>query len=208
MKNLLSNQPIAVKVALAPAVVLLCLLVLAAMGRLGSQGSQLALQRISQSALPEVIEAQALKLHTAELDGLVTRSLAYEGSGMKAKRIEQLDKDIAKRFDLAVAELARLKTAARPDERERFAQMEASLAKFRRMALETLDMKSGGLSAAAMLMNSSEKEYEVLARLVDSRCRPCRPAPAPRPTRPSPPARVPTRWPRPPSWPQCCCRWA
>ena len=168
MKHLLSNQPIAVKVALAPVVVLLCLLVLAVVGHLGASGSQQALQRISQAALPEVIDAQRLKLRTAELDSLVMRSLAYEGSGMKAKRIEQVDADIARRFGEVVADVARLKAAARPDEQSRVAQIEASLAKFRRMALETLDMKSGGLSAAAMMMNSAESEYATLARLVDA----------------------------------------
>ena len=167
MKSLLSNQKIAVKVALAPAVVLLCLLLLAAVGHLGSQNSAQALQRLSGVSLPAVIDAKQLKQHTAELETLVMRSLAYEGSGMKAKRIEQLDKDIAKRFGEVAADVARLKAAAQTEDQARYGAIEESLGKFRRMALETLDMKSGGLSAAAMLMNSAEKQYEHLSRLVD-----------------------------------------
>jgi methyl-accepting chemotaxis protein len=168
MKNLLRNLSISVKVALAPAVVLLCLLVLAAVARLGSHGSALALQGMTQDALPSVAEVNRLEQRTAELETLVMRSLAYEGSGMKAKRIEQLDKDIAKRFEEVTADVARLKAQAHADDQARYAQIEQLLAKFRRMALETLDMKSGGLSGAAMLMTSAESEYQTLSRLVEA----------------------------------------
>ena len=167
MNKLLSNQPIAVKVALAPVVVLLCLLLLAGVARMASHSSAQALQVIGQEALPAVVEAQRLKQHTAELETLVMRSLAYEGAGMKAKRIEQVDKDVVRRFGEVVADVARLKKAAHPDDVARLGEIEQSLARFRSRSLETLDLKAGGLSAAAMLMNSAEKEYALLSTRVD-----------------------------------------
>ena len=168
MNKLLRNLPIAAKVALAPAVVVLCLLVLAVVGRLVSHGGAQALERLSGATLPEVTQAARLKTLTANLETMVMRSLAYEGAGMKAKRIAELDKDIPVQMDAVAAELARMKAAAPPEDQARFEQLSQVLGKFRRMALETLDMKSGGLSAAAMMMTSAESEYAQLAKAVDA----------------------------------------
>jgi methyl-accepting chemotaxis protein len=168
MKKLLRDLPIAAKVALAPGVVLLCLLLLAGMGRMVYATSAQALQLQVDQTLPDLAAMSRLKTRAARLETMVLRSLAYEGSGMKAKRIEQLDKAIAQEFEAFSADLGKLKAAASSDDQARYQQIEQVLAKFRRMALETLDMKSGGLSAAAMLMTSAESEYQLFERAVDA----------------------------------------
>ena len=63
--------------------------------------------------------------------------------------------------------LAKMKRQARTEDQLLYAQAEQVLAKFRRMATETLDMKAGGLSAAAMLMTSAESEYRQFEKAVD-----------------------------------------
>jgi methyl-accepting chemotaxis protein len=168
MKQQLQNLPIAVKVALAPAVVLVFLLALALLGRSVLQQSADALRHLSEDNLPYVQAVAQLKVRTARLDAMVMRSLAYEGSGMKAKRIEQVDQAIAAELVAFTADLARMKQAARPEDKPHFERIEQVLARFGRMARETIEMKSGGLSAAAMMMTSAESEFRSFEQAVDA----------------------------------------
>jgi len=168
MKSHFGNLPIAAKVALAPAIVLLCLLLLAAGGRLVTGIGADALRDLTRHTMPEIEQATALKLRTALLETMVMRSLAYEGAGMKAQRVQQVDQAVAKEFVAFTADVERLKAAAPAEDQPHYARIQQVLAKFRRMATETLDMKSGGLSAAAMLMAAAESEHAELEKAVDA----------------------------------------
>ena len=168
MKQQFQNLPIAIKVALAPAVVLLCLVVLVLVGRSAQRDAAAALQRLSDETLPHVQAMVQLKVRTAKLDAMVMRSLAYEGAGMKAKRVEQVDKAITAELAAFAADLARMKGDAPPEDRVHFEKIETVLVKFRRMATETIEMKSGGLSAAAMMMTSAESEFRLFEQAVDA----------------------------------------
>ena len=162
------NLPIAAKVALAPALVLLCLVVLAGVGHYFQQQSAQAMQRYSAQTVPYMKSVAALKQRTAQLDAMVMRSLAYEGSGMKAKRIEALDKAIAAELSAFTQHIGRMKASASAQDQPHFEAIAQRLAKFGRMATDTLDMKSGGLSAAAMMMTSAESEFREFEKAVDA----------------------------------------
>jgi methyl-accepting chemotaxis protein len=168
MNARLQDLPIAVKVALAPALVLVCLLVLAAVGRTAQQRGADAMQRLSGGTLPYMQSVSELKVRTARLDAMVMRSLAYEGAGMKAKRVEQIDKAIAAELVAFGNDLATMKRSAVAADKAHFEAIEQVLARFRRFATDTIDMKSGGLSAAAMMMTSAESEFRNFEKAVDT----------------------------------------
>lgn len=167
MKSLLRDLPIGLKVALAPTLVMLCLLVLAAVAQLTNRTASSVIDVMTQRGLPDVAAATQLKVRTAQLDANVMRSLAFEGAGMKAKRIAELDKHIAEEFKAIQEQVAHLKAQAHPDDAAHYAAAEAALKSFSKFAADTLEMKSGGLSQAAMMMTSSENEYAKLSKALD-----------------------------------------
>jgi methyl-accepting chemotaxis protein len=167
MKKLLVNLPIAAKVLMAPLFVIVCLLIVAGVGWFGNQQAGAALHDLSQRGLPDLAALAQLKTRTAKLDAMVMRSLAYEGAGMKAKRIEALDKSIAQEFTAFAEQVGQLKAAATPDLKPRFEAIERVLVDFSRSAKDTIEMKSGGLAQAAMMMTSAEAAHGKLEKAVD-----------------------------------------
>lgn len=168
MKKLLVNLPIAVKVLLAPLFVIVCLLVVAGVGKLGNLRAGSALHELSQRGLPDLQALSQLKTRTAKLDAMVMRTLAYEGSGMKAARIKALDQSIFKEFADFKAHVGQLKAAAGPDLAAQFETIENALADFARFAKDTIEMKSGGLGEATMMMTSAESAHGKLEKAVDA----------------------------------------
>lgn len=167
MKTLLRNLPIGAKVALAPALVMLCLLVLAGVAQLSNRTASGVIAVMTERGLPDVAAATQLKVRTAQLDASVMRSLAFEGAGMKAKRIAEIDRQIAQEFKALQAQVAELKAKAHPDDVVHYAAAEEALKSFSKFAADTLEMKSGGLSQAAMMMTSSEAEFVKLSKALD-----------------------------------------
>ncbi|HMW22109.1 MAG TPA: methyl-accepting chemotaxis protein [Burkholderiaceae bacterium] len=167
MSRFLHDLPIAAKVALAPLLAIACLVAVSAVGRLSNQASSAALRSLSQEQLPRIEVVAKLKTRVVQLDGMVMRSLAYEGSGMKAARVEAVDKAIVEELKAVQAHVDQLMQAAPPQERVLYEQLQKSLAGFAKLALDTLDMKSSGLSQAAMLMTSAEQEHARLAEAVE-----------------------------------------
>ena len=167
MRKTLLDLPITVKVLIAPLFVLLCLLLLAGVGYYTGRLVDDALQRTVNSGLPQMEDALQLKTRTAKLEASVMRSLAYEGAGMKAKRIEALDKAIKGEMAALTKEIANRKAAADPSSRVHYENIERALAEFARLATDTLEMKSGGLSEAAMMMTSAESSFVKLEKAVD-----------------------------------------
>ena len=168
MKKLLVNLPIAVKVLLAPLFVIVCLLVVAGVGKLGNLRAGAALHELSQRGLPDLQALSQLKTRTAKLDAMVMRTLAYEGAGMKAARIKALDQSIFKEFADFKAQVGQLKAAAGPDLAAQFETIENALADFARFAKDTIEMKSGGLGEATMMMTSAESAHGKLEKAVDA----------------------------------------
>ncbi len=168
MQDRFRNLPIAAKVLVAPLFVLACLLLIAAAGYLSGRDAEQALSNISGRALPDVEAVSQLKTRTAKLDAQVMRSLAYEAGGMKAKRIEALDKAIFKELSDFAQHVATLKQAGGPELAAHYAAIEKALSDFTRAARDTIEMKSGGVGQAAMMMTSAESAFGKLEKAVDA----------------------------------------
>jgi methyl-accepting chemotaxis protein len=168
MKPFFRDLPIGAKVAMAPAIVVFCLVVIAVVAHLSNQAAGNALGELSRRSLPDVTAATQLQVRATQLDGMVMRSLAYEGAGMKAKRIEALDKQIADEMKSLLAHVGQLKSQARGADVENYERAEAALKVFIKYSADTLEMKSGGLAQAAMMMTSSEAEYAKLGKALEA----------------------------------------
>ncbi len=167
MNQLIGRLPVSAKIALAPLLVMLCLLAVALQSYVGNVRTRGALEEISHANLPRMAAAGNLKERVVQLNGMVMQSLAYEGAGLKADVIKALDARIAEEFKALGAVLQEQKKAAGaadPQELARLAATEAALKKFERSALDTLDMKSAGLATAASLMSVSESAYAELRK--------------------------------------------
>ena len=167
MNAFIRNLPIGVKVALAPAVAIVCLLLVALVAQLTNRATSDAVTTLHSETLPDLARYAELKLRLARLDALVMRSLAFEGAGMKAKRIKAIDEQIATELTALSAYLTKLKGEASGEEQALLAEGEKWLLQFAKHAAEAIDMKSGGLSQSAMVMTSSEVEFANLSKALD-----------------------------------------
>ncbi|MCK6426838.1 MAG: methyl-accepting chemotaxis protein [Burkholderiaceae bacterium] len=167
MSTFLRDLPIAAKVAIAPLLAIVCLLIVAAVGRLSGQTSLASLRSLQEAQLPAIEAAADLETRVVRLDGMVMRSLAYEGSGMKAERTEAVDRAIQAELTALRSHVETLAAQAHPDDRALYAQIRQSLERFSQSARDALDMKSAGVSQAAMMMTPAEEEHARLAQAVD-----------------------------------------
>ncbi|HKX44493.1 MAG TPA: methyl-accepting chemotaxis protein [Burkholderiaceae bacterium] len=161
----LNDLPIAAKVASAPVLVAVCLLVSSGSAYLTNVRTASAVELIASQGLPNVVETSAFSERATQAYGLVMQSLAYEGAGMKPDTIGRIDAQIPKLFGTMHADIKRMKDAAagRP-EQQRFDALEASLKKLEKFSADALDMKSGGLASAAMFMTGAESAFAELKK--------------------------------------------
>ena len=166
MVKTLNNLPIAIKVATAPVLVALCLLVSSGSAYLTNVRTASAVDLIASQGLPNVVDSSAFSERATQAYGLVMQSLAYEGAGMKADTIARIDAQIPKLFSAMHGDLKRMRDAAsgRPEVQSRCDAVEASLKKLERSAADALDMKSGGLAAAAMFMTGADSAFADLKK--------------------------------------------
>jgi len=162
----LNNLPIAAKVASAPVLVAVCLLISSGSAYLTNVRTATAVELIASQGLPNVVESSALSERATRAYGLVMQSLAYEGAGMKAETIARIDSEIPRLFGALHGDVKRMRDAAsgRPEVQSRCDAVEASLKKLERSSADALDMKGGGLSAAAMFMTGADSAFADLKK--------------------------------------------
>jgi methyl-accepting chemotaxis protein len=159
---------IGAKVALAPLLSIACLVGLAAMGAWAQLQSLAALDGISHRGIPGMALASGLERRIASLNALMGQSLVWEGAGVKAARIEQLDKQVRGDAQALGTELAALAAdPARPaPERTLLQGVAGEFATYRGALSDTLDIKSTGLGAAAGFITRGESSYQRLHGLL------------------------------------------
>jgi methyl-accepting chemotaxis protein len=160
----LNDLSITAKVAAAPIVVSICLLISAGSAYLTNQRTGQAVDLVASQGLPNVVAAAALGDRSTQAYALIMQSLAYEGAGMKADVIAAVDKKILEEFKAMHAEAQRMKAASadRPEVQARYEAVDAAITKLEKAAADVLDMKSGGLAGAAMFMTGSDKAFAEL----------------------------------------------
>ena len=169
MFNPLRNASVGVKVAVSPAVGLLCLLFMGAVGWFANVNLGSSLSALADERLPRVVQISRLETEVTTVNSLVNQRMAWEGAGYKADKIAALDMRITlelSRVDTLVAELAAVPSLDRI-EREQALKLMAEYDKFHKLSLEVLGLKSGMLANAAGLMTTIDATYRVMKESFD-----------------------------------------
>ncbi|MBP6765728.1 MAG: methyl-accepting chemotaxis protein [Rubrivivax sp.] len=164
MSSGLNDLPIAAKVAAAPAVVAVCLVIAVGAAFLTNAQTGRSVDLIASQGLPNVVESTALSERSTRAYSLIMQSLAYEGAGMKAETVAEIDKRIPEEFKAMHADVQRIKAAGvgRSDVQARCDALDQAIAKLEKSAADALDMKSGGLAGAALFMTTTAKAFAEL----------------------------------------------
>jgi methyl-accepting chemotaxis protein len=164
----LKHARIGTKLALAPLLGIVCLLIVAAIGIRGSLAGTRSLHEINQARMPGLALAAEIERRIAALNNDVNQSLVWEGAGAKAATIAALDKRIAADFKTLAdfIEQQQANPVWSVQDKATLKNLAAEFAKFRASAADTLDIKSAGLGAAAGFITRGEKSYGELHRLI------------------------------------------
>lgn len=158
------DASVAVKVALSPAIAVLCLVAVGGLGLWATKGLSDSLETIEHGTLPSVIAMSDLQRRLGTAHALTNQSLAWTGADFPTARVEALDKRTLadlKGLDGAFEEILR-QPGLSSQHKEHLGKTRALYSKFRQAAEDSLDMKSAGLVQATTFMQSVEETYEQL----------------------------------------------
>jgi len=169
MGSFLRNASIGLKVSLAPAFAVLCLLVVAAVSWAANRSLTHDMQSVGGPGLRTLNNAHALARELTVIHQEIYQSLTWEAVGQRAEQIQQLDASLVKRlstFD------ARVKAAAaapdlEPEQRNTMAEFAKGWGGYSKVAADTLDLKTGGVASAATYIVSLDKQFTGNLALLD-----------------------------------------
>lgn len=157
----LKNLSIAVKVSIAPTVAILGLLVVGAAGYLANNSLSESLREVGLTRVPQIIQSEALAQRLAGINAAVNQSLAWEGAGFKASKVEALDRQILASLDdysLALDNATR-QEGLTPRQADLLRGLAEDFGKYSTNAKQALDIKSGMVANAASFMTTMDESY-------------------------------------------------
>ena len=159
--KIFDNLPLMAKVALAPALVLLCMLVVALHGLWISQQTAHTLEEITQRSMVNVVLVAEAQERVVATHAMVMQSVASAGAGLKPGIIKALDQKIGSELKESQVRIDRLHDALAgdPEVADRVKRLDAAFKKYTKAALDTLDMKDLEISTAAVMMSVAESAY-------------------------------------------------
>jgi methyl-accepting chemotaxis protein len=168
MGNLLRNASIGLKVALAPAFAIVCLVVVAAVGWLANRGLSADLRAIGLEGTGRIVAAQTLARDLTELHQQVYQSLTWEAINYRPERIKELDEAVLKRSK--ALEAAVKAKAADPQltaaQRELVGKLAENLAFYGKSVVDTLDIKSAGVATATSFVVTLDDQFRISQQLL------------------------------------------
>jgi len=168
MNNLLRDASISLKVALAPILALIGLVVVAAIGLLSNQHVANDMARLGGAGMSRLVDANALSERMTELHQRVYQSLTWEAIGQRPEKIKELDAGLTK--DLAQfarsADPATLDASAPAEQRAAVADLAKGFAAYAKIAADTIDMKSAGVAMAASYVGALDDQFKLNQQLM------------------------------------------
>jgi methyl-accepting chemotaxis protein len=168
--RLVRHAPIGAKVALAPVFAILCMAGVVSVALRANLEAKSSLGQISESHMVALSQAAEFDRKIGAINTSVNQSLVWEGAGVKAETIATLDGRITRDLDELGRQIGAQGTNAVWSDADRatWKQVVPVFDRFRKSALETLDIKSMGLGAAAGFITRSESSYKELQQLIDT----------------------------------------
>jgi len=168
MNQLLRNASITLKVSLAPALALLGLVIVAAIGVLGTRALSTDLDRLGSQDVPQITAAEDLSVRMTQIQEKVYQSLTWEAVGMRAETLKTFDDALLtdiKRFG-ETPDPSALDPASSEEEKRMGAEIVKAFKVYARTAADTLDMKSAGVANAASYVVTLDGQYKTNQALV------------------------------------------
>jgi methyl-accepting chemotaxis protein len=163
MKPIFDRLPLMVKVALAPALVLVCLLIVASYSLWTSRATAQTLEQLTQNSMVHVFMVAEAQESVVAINSMVMQSVAYAGAGLKPDVIQALDKKIGIELKATQERLDRLRetlSGGDADTSTRMTKLDADFKKYTKGAIDTIDMKDADLATAAVMMTAAETAYK------------------------------------------------
>ena len=164
MLTRLRNVSVSLKVALAPTFAIVCMALVCGIGFFANERLSSSIIVLGEKVVPSIAQDAELSEQVTAIHALVNQSLAWEGAGYKAAKIETLDKRIAAKLaEFKAAIEKRLQTDSL-SESER-AHLGVALAEFQnysKNAKDALEIKTGMLGNAASYMTTMDGSYAKL----------------------------------------------
>ena len=163
------DAAVALKVALAPTIAILCMALVGGIGFVANERLSSSVITLGKDVVPSIVQDGVLSEQITAIHAMVNQSLAWEGAGYKAVKIEALDKRI-------VAQLVQYKSAVEKrlavaglteSERSHLTVALAEFEKYSSNAKDALDIKTGMLGNAASYMTTMDSSYADLKAELD-----------------------------------------
>ena len=168
MNRILRNASISLKIALAPALAMLGLILVASFGVSNNHRTANAMRDLDTVNVTQLAKANEISQHLTQLTQKVYQSLTWEAIGWRPEQIKALDDGLQK--DLTAFPKSVDATAADPmipaDQRTVLAQLAKGVHDFAKVAADTIDMKSAGVVNAASYVTSLDELDRSNQRLV------------------------------------------
>ncbi|WP_397533485.1 methyl-accepting chemotaxis protein [Roseateles sp.] len=164
MNQLLRNASIRIKVALAPAFAVLCILVVAAMGWSSTRMLTDELHQVGGVGVQRIVAAESMITDVSRIHQQLYQSLTWEAIGYRAEAITALDQSLLKQLEALAKTLQAASDDAEISEEQRkvLAQVAKDYLLYAKTAKDTLDIKSAGVATAASYVVTVDKQYEAI----------------------------------------------
>lgn len=149
------------KVVLAPLCAVVCLVAVSLIGYVANNNLSESLVDLGAVRIPKIVHAAELDQTLSSIHILVNESLAWEGAGFRAAKIQELDQNITRQ--MAIFDEALQAALAEPGldavEHDQLATMVSEFSKYRKSVTEALDIKTGMLGNAVFFMTTLEGSF-------------------------------------------------
>lgn len=161
MKKMLRNAPIGIKVSLAPAFAIVCLVVVAIVSWVSMRSLGQELKVVGEVSIERVVSAQALATKLTSLHQKMYQTLTWESIGIRPESIVELDAKIVKELEAFDADIktAAASPSATDAQREALQSFAKNFSSYRKFAVDTLDIKTAGVATAGSFVSSLEADY-------------------------------------------------
>ena len=161
MGRFLRNASIGLKVSVAPAVAIVCLVIVAAVGWLANRSLSAELQTIGGDGLNRIVNAEAFARQLGELHQQIYQSLAWEAIGQRPEKIKDFDAALLKQLDAFTGSVksASEDNSLADDQRALMAEFAKGFAAYAKLARDTLDIKAAGVATAASYVVTLDQQY-------------------------------------------------
>jgi methyl-accepting chemotaxis protein len=169
MFRYVANLPIAVKVFIAPALLVVSMGILGLIFQLGIRQEAEALDELYHVSFEKDRVVGDLRARSAAAESDLYRLLNWQSSGIEPAKIAALNQEIRGHLkDLDDRYSAfRAKLSLQPGEAERADRAQRGLTEFTKSAAEVLDMLDADPLTALIMMVDTEQRYEGLAKTLD-----------------------------------------